>query len=257
MIRVKSAMLSRIKGVFFDYGGVIEDLSFDESTLQKGVNILNAVLREHRIDTVSERLFRMLKRGQEEYTLWYQSNDERELSNEEMWTSFYLRELCVDPAARSIVEPMSEELSSIYEYYLYRRRPSKDVRNVLKTLAYSGYTLALISNTMSKTLIPERLRKLRIEKLFSGVFLSVELGMRKPKRGIFDTALNSTGLDAGACMYVGDTLSRDVEGARRAGFDVTVLIPSGLTDLKDRGYRGSARPDHTLRSLEEVYGILS
>jgi len=257
MIRVKSAMLSRIKGVFFDYGGVIEDLSLDESIFQRGVNILYALLREKGIHTVPETLSQMLKRGQEEYTQWYQNNDYRELSNQEMWTSFYLREMCVNSAVRSVVEPMSEELSSIYEYYLYRRRPSRDVRNVLKTLAFSGYILALISNTMSKTLIPERLRKLRIEKLFSEVILSVEFGMRKPKKGIFESALNSTGLESGACMYVGDTLSRDMEGARQAGFSATALITSGLTELKDRGYTGNARPDYTLDSLEELFKILS
>jgi putative hydrolase of the HAD superfamily len=257
MIKIKMAQSSRLKGILFDYGGVLEDLESGEATVRRGVEVLHAILSERQVDTTPELLFEMLNRGQDEYSRWYSSHDYRELPNEELWRSFLLKDLCVDAEVMATVQGMSEELSSIFEFYLYKRRPVKEVRSVLKTLFYSGYTLAIVSNTISRTLIPERLSKYGIASFFSRVFLSVKVGVRKPSTEIFQMAIQSMDLDASSCMFVGDTLSRDVEGARNAGFGSVVFMPSSLTELKDRGYTGRAKPDHTLDSLEGMYALLS
>jgi putative hydrolase of the HAD superfamily len=257
MIKIKSAMNSTIKGVFFDYGGVVEELSPVDKTVHKGVDILGEILQKKGISITPDELGPKLQNGMERYQEWYSTHDFRELSNKEMWTTFFLRDLCKEPRQQALIEEMSEELSSIYEYYLYRRRPTQDIGMVLKTLFYSGYTLALISNTMSRTLIPERLKKFRIEKLFSNVVLSVNMGVRKPRKEIFEAALKSTRLDASSCVYVGDTVSRDVEGAKTTGFSAAVFIKSGLTEVKDRDYKGSAKPDFTLTRISDLFDILS
>jgi putative hydrolase of the HAD superfamily len=256
MIKIKRAMNHTIKGVFFDYGGVIEELLPGYEILNKGVAILGGILQKKGIFITPRELGRQLQFGQEEYQKWYSKNNFRELSNEEMWTHFFLYELCKATHQRALIEEMSEELSSIYEYYLFKRRPARDIGMVLKTLFYSGYTLALISNTMSKTLIPERLKKFKIERYFSHVVLSVNIGMRKPRKEIFEAALTSTGLEACSCMYIGDTLSRDVEGAKTTGFGATVFIKSVLTEAKDRDYRGDAKPDYTLAKISDLFEIL-
>jgi putative hydrolase of the HAD superfamily len=257
MIKIKMAQSSGLKGIFFDYGGVLEDLEYGETTVRRGVEVLHALLSEREVHATPGLLFEMLNRGQEEYSRWYLSHDYKELPNEEMWSSFFLKDLCIDPEVNAIVQGISEELSSIFEFYLYKRRPVKEVRTVLKKLFYSGYTLAIVSNTISRTLIPERLSKYGIADFFSKVFLSVKVGVRKPSAEIFQMAIKSMDLDPNGCMFVGDTLSRDVEGARNAGFGSVVLMPSALTDLKDRGYSGEAKPDHTLDALEGMFALLS
>ncbi len=256
MIKIKNAMTSAVKGVVFDYGGVIEDLHPSEAMFQKGVHFLQSILKREGIEVSEERLSHSLNGGQTAYQVWYEANNFAELPNERMWTEFYLNTLCRDPAVEKKVASMSEELSSIYEFYLFRRRPARSLRHVLKTLFFTGYTIALVSNTISRTLIPERLKKFDVDGFFSTVVLSVDIGVRKPRREIFEAALKTAGICAQECMYIGDTVSRDVEGAKNAGIEVSVLIHSGLTEVKDRGFSGRAQPDETIDSLTDIFRLL-
>lgn len=248
--------LKDTKGVFFDYGGVIEDLSYDRDQFLRGVKIIQDVLEKAGIRIKAKELEDAIISGQEEYNEWIEENNYLELPNERIWSSFFLKKWCEDDRNRNLVEARSEELSSIYEYYLFRRRPSRELVKVIKTLFYLGYTLAVVSNTMSRVLIPERLRKFGIERLFSTIVLSMNVGIRKPRPEIFQEALKSTGLNPGQCIFIGDTLSRDIEGSKKAGFYRSILLPSGITYRKDREYRGGATPDYTIKSLNELIPLL-
>ena len=57
------------------------------------------------------------------------------------------------------------------------------------------------------------------------------------------------------CAYVGDTYSRDILGAIRAGFAETFHIKSQLTKIKDTGTY-EVEPSHTIDDIYEVYSIL-
>lgn len=256
MVKIKNAVNNDLKGVFFDYGGVLEDLEYNEKSFHRGVSVLRDILKMHEIEINFDVLVVMLKAGQEEYSSWYKSNDFRELPNEKLWSLFFLKDLCREKSVKDRVYALSDELSSIYEYYLYRRRPVQDVKMVIKTLFHAGYVLALISNTISKTLIPERMKKYCIDMYFSATVLSVNFGFRKPRREIFFAALKKTGLEADNCIYIGDTHSRDIEGSRNAGFRKSVLFKSGLTAEKDRDYNSRFKPDLTLQKLSDLYQIL-
>ena len=154
------------------------------------------------------------------------------------------------------IETLAEDLSSIYEFYLYKRRPPSAMVEVLKTLFQNRYILSLVSNTLSRTLIPERLKKFGVDRYFSTVVLSMDVGMRKPGKEIFEVALKLTGLNPAQCLFIGDKVSRDVEGSRKAGFRYTVLLPSSITDEKDRGYDGEGVPDFTLEKLGDLLPLL-
>ena len=125
MIKIKNAMASAVKGVIFDYGGVIENLHPSEALFQKGVHFIQAILEREGIEVSEERLSSSLKSGQAAYEEWYEANNLVELPNERMWKDFYLRALCSDPAVEKKVASMSEELSSIYEFYLFEGGPHK------------------------------------------------------------------------------------------------------------------------------------
>ena len=151
---------------------------------------------------------------------------------------------------------IGENLSSIFEYYLYRHRPRRDLVRVIRTLYQNQYTLAVVSNTISQTLIPERLRRFEIDRYFKTVVLSSVIGYRKPGVEIFAEALRYTGLHAEQCMYIGDTISRDIKGSKDAGFYRAVLLPSGLSSTKDKNYRGKLKPDYAIESLLQIYDVL-
>jgi putative hydrolase of the HAD superfamily len=250
------AKIRDVKGVFLDYGGVVEDVHFDEIQFRKGVSIISDMIEDAGIRIDPDTLYDTLRSGQRSYDDWYRGNDFQELPNEEIWSSFLLKEHCRDTGIRKTIEERAEELSSIYEFYLYKRRPPKQMLHVLKTLFQNSYILAMVSNTMSKTLIPERLRKFGVDRYFETVVLSVEAGVRKPNGAIFEHAFRQTGLLPEQCVYVGDTLSRDVEGSTRAGFKCSILIHSGLTEMKDKDYRGDAKPDHRLKKLSDLIRLL-
>ena len=128
--------------------------------------------------------------------------------------------------------------------------------NILKTLFQNRYVLALVSNTMTRTLIPSRLKKYGVDRYFTTVVLSVEEGVRKPNDAIFKPAFRQTGLAPSQCIYIGDTLSRDVEGSKKAGFKRSILIRSGLTDVKDSSYHGDVKPDHVIDNIKDLKKLL-
>ncbi|MFW6138634.1 MAG: HAD family hydrolase [Spirochaetota bacterium] len=256
MVKLKSMVNSEIKGVFFDYGGIIEDISYDEKFFRKGVGILTHMLNSSGLKVEEPQLLQWLPDGHRKYMEWVEANNYRELPNREIWTRFLVAPAAATSQQKKLVLEMGEELSRIYEYYLYRRRPSRMVTQVVKNLFNAGYVIALVSNTMSSTLIPERLRKLGIDACFSSVVLSVNVGIRKPAPGIFETAFKKTGLLAQRCIYVGDTLSRDVLGSKSAGLKKAVLKRSAVTDDKDSHLQEEVCPDATIQEMEELYSIL-
>ena len=58
------------------------------------------------------------------------------------------------------------------------------------------------------------------------------------------------------CAFVGDTVSRDVVGPRRAGFGEVFKISSFLTPIKDVGKYDGYAPDHEVEDIYEVYTII-
>lgn len=254
VMRVPRLHTETIRGVFFDFGGVLESLSPDRATFVKGIAAVRRVLQRRGVDLKQEELERLLNRGMAAYAGWFRKNDFRELPPDKVWIDYYLQGL-----RREQYEALGEvfeELGSVLEFHLFKRRPARDLVAVLSTLYRNRFLLGVVSNTISLTLIPERLRKYGVSRYFSVVMLSVAAGVRKPHPVIFQEACARAGLEPGRAMFIGDTGSRDVEGARRAGFRRVVLLRSELTDLKDRDYRGDARPDQVIDSLDQVVDLL-
>ena len=63
-------------------------------------------------------------------------------------------------------------------------------------------------------------------------------------------------LSPAECAYVGDTISRDVSGARRSGYGLAIQIKSFLTDKADKETDIEA-PDAVIHDLIEVVGLVT
>ena len=88
--------------------------------------------------------------------------------------------------------------------------------------------LALVTNGFSSVQYP-RLAGSSISDAFEGVFVSEEVGVAKPNRGIFDHALEQLAHpDRDDVVMVGDSLTSDMAGARNAGVDGCWYNPRGL-----------------------------
>lgn len=68
-----------------------------------------------------------------------------------------------------------------------------------------------------------------------GVFTSEDAKSYKPRKELFELALNSTGLSADQVVHIGDSLSSDIKGASSVGINTIWInrggreIPKGVT----------------------------
>jgi len=165
--------------------------------------------------------------------------------------------LCDFGISRDVLEPIAEELSYLWETTFFSRVLRSDAQPTLEALYNLGYRLGVISNTSSRTQVFRTLDQYGIAHYFEHVVLSSIEGIRKPARAIFDLALNRMGVSAGSATYVGDTLSRDVIGSKRAGFALAIQIKSFLTDEIDTKLGScNVKPDYFVKSLREIPDIL-
>jgi REG-2-like HAD superfamily hydrolase len=115
-----------------------------------------------------------------------------------------------------------------------------EVVEVLESLRASGLKLVVVSNWDST--LPALLDRLDLTRHFDAVVVSALVGVSKPARGIFDTALALAGVAAHEALHVGDSPSEDYEGALAAGLPALLLDRAGL--VRD-GF-------DSIRSLQEI-----
>lgn len=252
---MKLGFFSDIKGILFDYGGVIEDLERDSDLFKRGVVEIKKLLGGWNINIGVEPLIEMLRKGQKKYEKWYEQNNFREPDIVSLWTDFLLFEI-KDRISGIINSERADSLSSIYEYYSYKRRVRVNIRSIIGKLYLAGYNLGIISNTMSISLIPERLRMFEISRFFTAITLSIGCGYRKPNPAIFNIALKEMDLKPDQTVLIGDTLSRDIFGGKKAGISRVILLKSRITDEKDSDFSEKVLPDKIINRLDEIFDLL-
>ena len=142
----------------------------------------------------------------------------------------------VDVVAREIYD----EWAACSHFTMY-----DDVPDVLRALHASGLKIGLISN--SHRCLSSFEARFELRGLFAVAVSSVEHGYMKPHRSIFEAALRGAGVDASEAVMVGDSLTHDVDGARRLGMRGVLVARSGPVH---------APPDvpviHSLRELQSL-----
>jgi HAD superfamily hydrolase (TIGR01662 family) len=109
-------------------------------------------------------------------------------------------------AAREIYD----EWASCGHFFLY-----DDVRPAVQALASRGVRIGLISNSHRSMEAFESHFALGVP-IAAGV-ASAEHGYMKPHPSIFEAALRLAGVEAEQAVMVGDSVTHDIEGARRVG----------------------------------------
>lgn len=116
---------------------------------------------------------------------------------------------------------------------LFRRLSTRYIRlydgarELLQALRAGGQRVWLLSNAQAIFTLDE-LARLDIQGLFDGVYLSSQLGVKKPDRRFFDALLRERSIDPGRAVMVGNDGLCDVWGARQAGL-ATVYIRSDIS----------------------------
>jgi putative hydrolase of the HAD superfamily len=145
-------------------------------------------------------------------------------------------------------------VNRFFEDYLAALKLCSSAKQTLTKL-YNRYKLGIVTNYTYAPLIYAALRKLKINNFFNVVVVSEEAGWRKPNPTIFQEALKALSVEADEAVFVGDTPSEDIEGAKKVGMK-TIFIPSQFNSLDDM-QRAPQQPDYTIEKLSDILAILN
>lgn len=238
----------RITAVIFDLGGTLEEVIIDPEVRIRAVSGFRAAAMSKGISLggTNASLLERLEAGMLAYKRW----KERyliELSPEMVFSRFIFPEEFF-PSAHP---DAWDDLALYYETHFYRRYMRPEVPHVLGELAARGLRIALISNIITKHYVYQQLEAYGIAHFFSIVATSAEYRKRKPHPLMFQETARKLGVPVDQAMYVGDTITRDIAGARRSGYGAAVQIASQLTAFSDEG-DDSCHPDLRIVHLNEL-----
>ncbi len=118
---------------------------------------------------------------------------------------------------------------------------------ILEYLKAKGYCLHLITNGFEKTQW-SKINNSGLAQYFTHMITSEASNSLKPKKEIFEYALNKTGANLPESIMLGDNLDADIQGAINAGMDsVFVNHINASTTL---------RPTYIIYHLQELEAIL-
>ena len=244
-----------IKAILFDVGGTLHVSTPQPGRPERFAARLIERLGDYgiRLDTTPEALAATLARTTEEYK-HYSEQTLREYPTTEIWCDWFLKDFHLDPEK---IAPIAEELSFLYDYERPRVMRREHMTQTLKLLKAQGYRLGIISNIISKSVMPHFLMEYGIDDLMDCVVLSSTTGIRKPSAEIYRAAEKALGLRPEELAFVGDTISRDVIGTRNAGWRLMIRITNPGTAFRDAGLEDAAKPDYTIKDLSEIPDILA
>lgn len=214
----------RFQAIFFDLFNTL--LHFDFSLLPevefKGKPLpttsveVYRQLRENLNPSFSYRRFlEEFQKSREIITQW-RSEECREFSCLERFQLVSKRlKIQEKSAAESMVKVHMDEMLRIMYF------PDEN-RAVLKKLA--EFPLILASNFDHALTVRRALGRFGLEERFEAIFISDEVGWRKPGDQFFNVLLEKTGYSPHRCLYIGDDPDADVYGASRQGFQVAWLV---------------------------------
>jgi putative hydrolase of the HAD superfamily len=128
----------------------------------------------------------------------------------------------------------------------------EDARPTLERLAVAGVAVAIVSNHIWP--LPEIVEALGLDDVVDAVITSARVGVRKPHPAIYEAVLRDLDVPAEEServLFVGDSLSADVEGPRAFGMRAVLLDRSS----QHRGAHGDDSRggiDGAIASLDEL-----
>jgi putative hydrolase of the HAD superfamily len=145
-------------------------------------------------------------------------------------------------------ESLAKDMSGRFlEVLPVQKRLFPHTMEILTYLTDKKYTLHLITNGFEKTQW-SKLRNSGLDPFFTHVITSEASNSLKPKKEIFEFAMNKAGATTSQSIMIGDNLDADIQGAKNAGMDnIFVNHINAVTDIE---------PTYTvthLRELEDIF----
>jgi len=234
-----------IDAILFDMNGTLRIRVPHEPTQRIAISRFFELLGKR---SASDVFLEEISNSYRQYNSWAQENL-LQLSEKEIWTRWLLPGF---PSEQ--VEPVAEELTLAFKERKGHCIPVIGAYEVLVELKQRGYLLGLVSNTISSLDIPRSLETFGWNELFHTVILSSAVKFRKPSPEIFWEATSSMNMEPTRCAYLGNRISRDMVGCKRAGFALGILIePQGKPHPGEKDQK--TQPDVVISSLSELLAL--
>jgi len=144
-------------------------------------------------------------------------------------------------------EKLARDISSTFLTILpVKKKLFPYTTEILDYLIAKDYTLHLITNGFEKVQW-SKINNSGIDKYFTHVITSESSNSLKPKKQIFDYALQTAGATIKESIMLGDNLEADIQGAINAGMDCVFVNHINATTI--------LRPTYTIKHLKELESI--
>lgn len=179
--------------------------------------------------------------------------DEDYLRHLREWTPWFRAEIW--RRALAVEGTVDEGLASeLGELFARRRRELQDplpgAEQILQRLRSAGLHIGLLTNG-APDLQREKIEASGLGMYFDAAVVSGEIGTGKPEPEIFRHLLEKLGTEPHESLMVGNSLTRDIAGAKRVGMASCWLALEGEDEPV-----GSVEPDYTIQSLGELPHIV-
>ena len=139
-----------------------------------------------------------------------------------------------------------------YDHMYQYAVPDEDAMGCVKALRRLGIKNAILTNCDVKRSDSQwrKIRKIGIAPYMDEILLTGEFGIHKPDKAPYLELAKRLGVRPERCLFVGDSASTDIPGARNAGMDAVWLNVWGLENTFD--------PSHVtaVRRLPEYFGAI-
>lgn len=176
------------------------------------------------------------------------ASDLREVPAPERF-NLLLRDLGLEPSA--LPAGLIEEFLSIHKRELSRAAELPPHHRALLEALSPRFQIGIVSNFDYAPTVQSILERDGVASLFDTVVISDQVGWRKPKPVIFETALAQLGVEPREALFVGDRAEIDVLGAKGVGMAAAWVN-------RDRELRPEdvPAPDYELADLAELAAVL-
>lgn len=136
-------------------------------------------------------------------------------------------------------------------------RAYRDVKASLQKLKDMGFNLAIISDGVAVKQF-EKLIRMDIVNYFDYVFISDEIGIKKPNPDVFKYCIEKMRIPPSEIIYVGDRLDNDIQPANEVGMHSVLIHRSGKYDpnVPNNDISIPVIPEFDIHGLSELFKII-
>ncbi len=238
-------IVRNIDAILFDMNGTLRMREPHEPTQSKATQRILELLGEN---DIPESYWGELTHRREKYNQWAQERL-TQLAEDEIWTRWILPEYPPEQ-----IGPVAAELTLAWSERKGHTVPKPGAEPMLVELKRRGYRLGVISNTMSSLDIPRDIGLFGWKDYFDVVILSSAIRHRKPAPEPFLEAARILKVEPARCAYLGNRISKDIVGCKRAGFGLGVVLESTDGPRADEQAQ-VVSPEAVIHSLSQLLEI--